>query len=172
MAALVALRGFVGAMADFVRSQRENGRVHARRAAVVWLLAAAAPTAGAALARPSAYVAFRTPSGNIGCAYSSAFAGQPAYLRCDIRSGLHHPTPGRPARCDLDYGDSVGLRRSGRASLVCHGDTVFSPHARVLAYGTSWRRDGFTCRSQAAGLRCSNLSGHGFFLSRERWSTF
>jgi len=147
--------------------------VTVKLAAALALVAVAAAAALARDASGKAYVTlFRTPSGNIGCAYSSAFAGQPAYLRCDIRSGLHHPTPGRPARCDLDYGDSVGLRRSGRASLVCHGDTVFSPHARVLAYGTSWRRDGFTCRSQAAGLRCSNLSGHGFFLSRERWSTF
>jgi hypothetical protein len=134
-------------------------------------LAVAVLSAGAAQGRSAVFLFFRTPSGNIGCVYGSAEAGFRTQLRCDIRSGLL-PRPPRPARCDLEYGDSYELRRTGRASLVCHGDTVFDPRARVLAYGAVWSRDGFRCSSQEAGLRCTNRSGHGFFLSRAHSFTF
>ena len=114
---------------------------------------------------------FRTPSGNIGCLYASG-GGGPAGLRCDIRSRLRSPKPRRPPGCDLDWGDSLFLARTGRASLVCHGDTAIDPRAWALAYGARFRRDGIACSSQPAGLRCANASGHGFFLSRARWSRF
>jgi hypothetical protein len=113
----------------------------------------------------AAIIFFRTPSKNIGCVYSPAEPGRQAALRCDIRSGLR-PKPARPARCDLDYGDSYELSKSGRTIIVCHGDTALDPHARVLRYGTTWRRNGFVCTSRPIGLRCSNPSGHGFFMSR------
>ena len=139
------------------------------------LLAAAALLAvlvpGPAAGRSEAFAFFRTPSGNIGCGYGSADAGSPAFLRCDIRSGLK-PKPARPRGCDLDYGDSYEMKKTGRPSVLCHGDTVFDPGARVLAYGTSWARDGFRCTSRTTGLRCTNSSGHGFFLSREHSQVF
>jgi uncharacterized protein DUF6636 len=110
---------------------------------------------------------FRTPSGNIGCVYSAAAPGSKAGLRCDIRSGIK-PRPARPKGCDLDYGDSYEIGRTGRAILVCHGDTALDPRAKALAYGRTWRRNGITCRSKTTGLRCSNAAGHGFFMSRAR----
>jgi hypothetical protein len=120
-------------------------------------------------ARPTLGVvqSFRTPSGNIGCVYSTAgIAGHMrASVRCDIRSGLK-PRPARPRNCDLDYGDSYEITTTGRAVIVCHGDTALDPHARVVAYGTTWRRGALVCNSKSVGLRCSNRSGHGFFLSR------
>jgi len=120
-------------------------------------------------AAASTVLFFRTPSGNIGCVFSAGLAGAAApVLRCDVRSGLR-PRPRRPAACDLDYGDSVAVGRAGRASLVCHGDTVLDPRARVLGYGRTWSRGGISCASRATGLTCMNRSGHGFFLSRERW---
>ena len=111
-------------------------------------------------------VGFRTPSGNIGCMYASDPSFAPN-LRCDIRSRLR-PVPPRPAKCDLDWGDSYELNLTGRARLTCHGDTAIDPRARVLAYGVTWRRNGFSCVSRLAGLTCRNRSGHGFFLSRKR----
>jgi hypothetical protein len=115
---------------------------------------------------------FRTPSGNIGCVFSSGLDGAAApTVRCDIRSRLR-PAPKQPANCPLDYGDSVQVERSGHAILVCHGDTAIDPHARVLAYGHQFRRDGITCVSQTAGLTCTNASGHGYFLSRQSWRVF
>jgi hypothetical protein len=133
-------------------------------ALVLGALALALAAAGPAEAK----VAFlRTPSGNIGCYYQSS----PAYLRCDILSGLK-PRPARPASCDLEWGDSLTLAKKGRARLVCHGDTVFDPSAKVLRYGTTWTAGPYACISRTTGLTCENAVGHGFFMSRQRWSRF
>jgi Family of unknown function (DUF6636) len=117
------------------------------------------------------FVSFRTPSKNIYCAYNSADSTTPAFLRCDIRSHLH-PAP-RPHRCvEGVYGESVGMTRTGAAHVLCISDTTYDPRARVLAYGTSWARDGFRCTSRAVGLTCTNARRHGFFLSRESWKAY
>jgi hypothetical protein len=142
------------------------------RSAVLALVAGALLVATAPGANASTVISFRTPTGNIGCVYSSGFTGAEApTVRCDIRSRLH-PEPTRPGKCPLDYGDSIEISRTGRAILVCHGDTALDPRARVVAYGHAWKRGGLTCSSRSTGLRCSNQSGHGFFLSRQRWFVF
>ncbi len=110
-------------------------------------------------------VFFRTPSRNIGCVASSTFG---AYLRCDILSGLK-PRPPKPARCTLDWGFGYTVKTTGRTFQTCAGDTAYSPGAKVIRYGATWNVLGrFRCTSRRVGLRCSNRSGHGFFLSRER----
>lgn len=129
-----------------------------------------AVAAGSAQAGKSELVTFRTPSGNIGCVYASG-SGLPTSLRCDIRSGLR-PRPPKPSGCRLAWGDSYSMNATGRVVLTCHGDTAILPNARILRYGTSWRRGGFTCRSRTVGLRCVNRTGHGFFLSRQHSSRF
>jgi hypothetical protein len=133
-----------------------------RLAILVCVLAATGPAA----ASPGAVVTlFRTPTGTIGCVYSSGL-GPPASLRCDIRSRLR-PLPPKPPGCQLDWGDSYEVRRTGRAIVVCHGDTAIDEHSRVIRYGSSWTRGGFSCRSRRTGLRCVNASRHWFFLSRQ-----
>jgi hypothetical protein len=133
------------------------------------LLAAAAALALLALGAEAASARtdefFRTPSKNIRCGY---FARQ---LRCDIASGLR-PLPSKPTSCDFDWGQTYFLSRTGRAAIGCVSDSVFSPTARVLSYGTTWRKGGITCRSRATGLRCMNAIGHGFVMSRARSSRF
>jgi uncharacterized protein DUF6636 len=126
----------------------------------------------AAAAGTTVVISFRTPSKNIYCQYSSAFAPSPALLRCDIRSGLHHPTPVSRRRCEGVYGESVAVTKTGAAHVLCISDSTYNPAARVLAYGTSWSRDGFRCVSRSKGLTCTNPRGHGFFLSRERWKVY
>ena len=110
----------------------------------------------------ASFVFFQTPSHNIGCVYSSS----PASLRCDIRSGLK-PAPPKPRGCMNDWTFGYSVNPTGRAHTVCAGDTVFSPSARVVRYGTTWRGGAFACKSSRSGLRCRNRSGHGFFLSRQ-----
>jgi hypothetical protein len=134
------------------------------------LLALSVVTAGTlACAAPAAaiLVQFRTPSANIGCVYSSEPGKAGPYLRCDILSGLK-PKPKRPAGCTLDWTYGFQVNVTGRARTVCAGDTAVDRRARALRYGTKWSRGGFTCTSQKAGLRCTNRSKHGFFLSRAR----
>jgi hypothetical protein len=135
------------------------------RAVVLAAVLAAAVPAGADAA--TAY--FETPSRNIACAWHSSLGGS---LRCEIRS-LLRPMPPRPASCDVDWGYGISMGRTGRARVLCAGDTVRRQGSvRILAHGTTWRRGGFTCTSARAGLRCVNASGRGFFLSRERWRIF
>ncbi|HEY5478200.1 MAG TPA: DUF6636 domain-containing protein [Gaiellaceae bacterium] len=112
---------------------------------------------------------FQTPSRNIVC---GAYVGsQPAWLRCDISSGLK-PKPSRPKGCEFDFGGTLTLGATGRARIGCVSDVVLpDPNkAPVLAYGKSWSYGPFKCRSARVGLTCRNLKGHGFFLSRGRWT--
>jgi hypothetical protein len=105
---------------------------------------------------------FRTPSGNIGCAFYQQT------LRCDIGTGLR-PVPPKPRGCPVDWGFGLYLERTGQAKVVCAGDTVLNRGAPVLGYGSTWRRSGFRCTSRPTGVTCFNPAGRGFFLSKERW---
>lgn len=128
--------------------------------------------AGATSASASTSNSFQTPSRNIGCIYVAPFASTDRpYLRCDIGGGLH-PLPPRPKSCDLDWGYGYALFNTGPAKPFCAGDTAHDPKAPILQYGRSWRKRPFTCTSRAIGLRCTNRSGHGFFLSRQHSYTF
>jgi hypothetical protein len=112
---------------------------------------------------PFQVVSFRTPSGAIGCRFSGTRPS--SGLRCDIRSGLR-PSPPKPSSCAADWGFGFSLSNTGRSRVTCSRDTAIDPRALPLQYGTGWRRGGFACASRVAGLRCTNRSGHGFFLSR------
>ena len=144
-----------------------------RKVLLVTLAGVALATGGTALGSSTApaspaddFAAFRTPSGNIGCAYTGAGGSTKGYLRCDIGTGLK-PRPRKPASCELDYGSGYAMSDTGRAAVVCAGDTVLR-QGFVLRYGTTWRSGGFVCSSKVAGLRCTNRAGRGFFLSRGR----
>ena len=139
------------------------------------LLVVAATAASLVLVAPalgSTIISFRTPTGNIGCVFSSGLTGaEKPTIRCDIRSRLR-PAPHRPKRCPLDYGDSLEISQLGHVTLVCHGDTAIDPHAKVLHYGQTWRHEGLSCTSRFDGLTCTNKSKHGFFMSRQSWRLF
>ncbi len=138
---------------------------------VAVLLATIATSAVTASAATIVY--FQTPSRNMGCAYFPVISkGDVPSLRCEIRSGLR-PLPPRPRGCgDAVWGQAVTMTRTGRARGICISDTVREPSAPVLGYGRVRRVGGFTCSSTQAGLRCTNLAGHGWRLSRERSSLF
>lgn len=146
-------------------------RAHAAALAAALAVAACTGVAHAATRTP-AY--FETPSRNIACAWL-ADLDRPSrtYLRCEIGS-LLAPMPKRPAACDVDWGYGLSMTHTGPARVLCAGDTIrhVPGTGAVLAYGRTWRKRGFTCRSAAVGLTCRNASGHGFFLSRERWRRF
>ncbi len=131
------------------------------------LLAALAALAGAVSpAAAQEFLSAQAPSHNIACQAESAGPDQPRpQLRCDIRQTSTRP-PRPPANCPLSWGDAFVLDPTGPGRLLCHGDTVADPSARVIPYGTQWRPFGFICTSQTTGLTCVNEAGHGFTLSR------
>lgn len=105
---------------------------------------------------------FRSPTGNIHC---SAIAQE---LRCDIGQRSYRPPPPRQRNPECEYGNSVGMNVTGPAEVLCITDTVLNPSHRVLPYGSSWQRQGFTCFSEQTGVRCVNRDGRGWELSRAR----
>ena len=142
-----------------------------RRAVVAVLLGAALVAGGAAASTREGqdrFIFFQLPSRNIACGYLPADARIKASIRCDILSGLR-PRPSR--RCELDW-TGLTMLVTGRAFPQCAGDTVYKRGAPVLRYGRTWRRNGITCLSRTIGLRCTNRSGHGFFLARGSWRLF
>ena len=109
---------------------------------------------------------FQTPSGNIGCYVDARTA------RCDIRErNWDPPASGEP--CELDYGQGIAVSaQGGKADFVCAGDTALGGPS-VLDYGQVSRRGSLRCRSGGKGVTCiESRSGHGFFLSRERYRLF
>jgi hypothetical protein len=110
---------------------------------------------------------FQTPSHNIAC------IGDSTYIRCDTRFVTKYSQPSyKPKRCDLDWGP-LGMAPTGRAHVLCVGDTALNPKAKVLRYGQSKLYAGkFRCTSRTSGLRCVNRSGHGFFISKQKQSIF
>jgi Family of unknown function (DUF6636) len=139
------------------------------RTIVISVMALAGTTVPAQAAPELArFVRFQTPSRNVGCIYSPSLDRRPAYLRCDILSGLK-PVP--RGTCELDWtGYTILARMPPRPT--CAGDTVYDRRARILRYGTTWRQGAFACRSLRTGLRCTNAAGRGFVLARARSSTF
>jgi len=118
-----------------------------------------------ALAFAPAASAFRSPTGNIGCAISAQG------VRCDIQNRSWRP-PAKPRSCDVDFGQGLTVDRSGRAGFVCAGDTVLHV-GRKVAYGTLVRRGRFACRVRTSGVRCLNTRNrHGFSLSAQRYRRF
>jgi hypothetical protein len=120
---------------------------------------------------------FKTPSGNIQCDYGYGGSAR-AYVRCGIKSGLKPAPPGRGPKCFQAPWLSLGA--TGRAELgpsTCPGEDApdagpFADVGTVLAHGKTWNGGGLRCTSALTGLTCRNKSGHGFFLSRERWRAF
>ena len=131
------------------------------------VLATAAPRP---LARTVQLQSFQTPSGNIACMADDMDEDGRWELRCDV--GERDWRGGRAGSdCDLDSGDALGLRATGRPYWVCHGDTILRS-GPVLGYGSTWRAGPFTCTSQQAGVTCRNRAQHGFTLSRASYRVF
>ena len=111
---------------------------------------------------------FRSPTGNIHCAIMdlSDYKG----VRCDLTSFT--PSFPRPADCDLDWGYALEVTTRGKGAPLCAGDTVKSPDARVLKYGETISRAGFSCTSRRDGMTCRARSGHGFTAARKAQKVF
>jgi hypothetical protein len=113
-------------------------------------------------------IGFRTPSKNIHCAGFSDASG--TTLRCDILQN-NAKIPARPSDCDLDYGNAFEMTLKGKSTRICYGDTVADAYP-TLQYGTTWKWAGFVCSSSTMGVRCTNLSGHGWQINKSAQTLF
>lgn len=134
------------------------------RALFVSVLTLAALTLSVAPASATSYF-FESPSGNIGCYLDSSYGA-----RCDVR--VHTWAQPALAGCNLDWGDSLYVGRSGKAKWTCHGDTTFGGGG-VLDYGYQVRAGRYQCTSKTSGMRCVNTrTGHGFLISKSKHVRF
>lgn len=70
-------------------------------------------------------------------------------------------------------GFTVALRRSGPGIRLADGNVfTFPVPIYTLRFGRTWSWDeaGIVCKSLVIGMRCrSTRTGHGFFISRDRY---
>lgn len=106
----------------------------------------AVAAAGAEQASAASTDLWRSPTGNIRCAYVDQ-TGVGCYTRHNGRWAV--------------------LRSFGNSAVFYDSRTL--PAGRILRYGAVWRRSTFRCQSRTDGMRCwSTYTGHGFHISRER----
>ncbi len=115
---------------------------------------------------------FKSPSGNINCAYFPPPIVKTAVVTCDVSTFSGKGAP-RPDDCDLDWVASATVDRTGRVTTwSCQGDTIAGANTKAIAYGSTWSKEGFKCASSAAGMRCTAKNGHGFSVSRTTVTKF
>ena len=117
---------------------------------------------------------FTMPSGNIVCNLTPGEGGYQSSVRCDLQQMPNNP-PRPPTDCAATWGDAFAVATNSPVGLrICHatGDEANVPHGPVLAYGSKWTQEGFTCTSQTSGVSCVNPLGHGFAISREAQRLF
>src|SRR4051794_12873371 len=117
----------------------------------------------------------KTPSRNISRFYVPIKPTQHGTLLCDIKRASYLAAVQRACQsgAGLDW-HGFSLAWNGRGARSCSGGVLYdigrvTPTYRVLAYGSTWRYRGFTCRSRIAGLTCTNGRGHGLFVSRRSY---
>lgn len=115
---------------------------------------------------------FKLPSNNIHCQFDDGAPGATGYLRCDVRQ-IVGVVPPRPRECELSWGHAFAiLEKAQSGERICYGDTIVDDKLVTLTYGNTWRRNGYTCNAQESGLTCTNVQGHGFWLTKNSQRLF
>lgn len=116
-------------------------------------------------------VTFSSPTGNIICVGDTdEIVGVECYI-----DNIQKSTVKKPAGCQLDWGQTFFVGRTGKAQVVCHGDvpeSATAPYYKPLGYGQTQYGKGWTCTSKKTGMTCKNQVGRGFTLSRNSQKTF
>jgi hypothetical protein len=122
------------------------------------VLALALPAAPAKFPGLLVQGGFLTPSGNIACNVGrlGPAASSPRGIACSVYS-----------ESDKRGIKTWWMRVTGRAQAA-HVQANAATDFPKLAYGRTYAWHGIRCTSARTGLTCRNLSGHGFFLSRQR----
>ncbi|MBN9888843.1 DUF6636 domain-containing protein [Salipiger abyssi] len=109
---------------------------------------------------------FRTPSDNVRCWIGTGEG--PPDLSCEIVEINGAPNVARPASCSGPWGHKYELLSHGDVRLECGAPVkgASPPGVDVAPYGVSSDWGGISCLSERSGLRCQNVDGHGFLLSR------
>jgi hypothetical protein len=136
---------------------------------------------GVALAGPSSALNFSTQSNNVVCGIAPRIHG--THLDPGVGAPLNGLWPGlqcaaegipRPAGAVGDPFVQLGQGRAGRARVLNLSQNDLSSGATPVALpaGSTWRREGITCRVGASSVSCGNGHGHGFTLATDHLHLF
>lgn len=116
-------------------------------------------------------VTFETPSENIQCIFGHD--KDVSGISCTIIARTGPIALPRPIECPSEqWGHTFFMERQGRVEGVCDPLPADLDGERRAAYGRSEVFDGIICSSAVTGLTCTNMDGHGFFLSRRQQRVF
>lgn len=150
------------------------GRIPPTRVAMLPLIAAV-PLAAAAITFPATANAavdfnFHSPSGNIYCDMHMGDDGK-SQVTC-ITTDRNWVSPSRSPDCSADehWGDALSLYQ-GEAGFQCYQRLPDDPTSgQTLHYGDTLANGTITCRSEPAGVTCTDLgTGHFFRIARESY---
>jgi hypothetical protein len=146
-------------------------RTTSRRAATLSLIAAA-PLAIAlpAVATAATDFNFHSPSGNIFCDMHMGDDGK-SQATC-ITTDHNWVAPRRSPACATDehWGDALSVYQ-GEAGFQCYTRLPDDPTAgQTLNYGETLANGTITCKSEEAGITCTDVgTGHFFRIARESY---
>jgi hypothetical protein len=106
---------------------------------------------------------FILPSRDIEC--QASWSGTPAdSILCQ---GPINPAPSRPPGCKRDYGSIYEMDATAQPEIGCFGGLPWSESESptVSNYGTM-KFGGITCDLEPSSIRCTNLDGYGFLMSK------
>jgi hypothetical protein len=150
-----------------------SGRRPGIRAAMLSLIAA--PLAAAAITLPATANAtvnfnFHSPSGNIFCDMRTGDDGT-SETTC-ITTDHNWISPQRSPSCSAGehWGDALSLYH-GQSGFQCYTRLPDDPtSAQTLNYGETLANGSITCKSEPAGISCTDAgTGHFFRIARESY---
>lgn len=114
---------------------------------------------------------FRAGNGRIYCGGDAKVSGLAQGVSC-LTEIKGKPVLPRPNDCDLEWGGTFFLGKTGKADMVCHSDFPFNPKGRILKDGETVKGNGWQCTASSSKVICSNQDKHGFEISQKMKKLF
>ena len=114
---------------------------------------------------------FRAGNGRIYCGGDAKVSGLAQGVSC-LTEIKDKPVLPRPNDCDLEWGGTFFLGKTGKADMVCHSDFPFNPKGRILKDGETVKGNGWQCTASSSKVICSNQDKHGFEISQKMKKLF
>ena len=109
---------------------------------------------------------FRAGNGKIYCGGDAKVSDLAQGVSC-LTEIKGKPVLPRPNDCELEWGGTFFLGKTGKADMVCHSDFPFNPKARILTNGATVKGNGWQCTASGSEVTCINQDKHGFKISQE-----
>ena len=114
---------------------------------------------------------FRAGNGRIYCGGDAKVSGLAQGVSC-LTEIKGKPVLPRPNDCDLEWGGTFFLGKTGKADMVCHSDFPFNPKGRILKDGETVKGNGWQCTASSSKVICSKQDKHGFEISQKMQKLF